>query len=111
MKERAQAWFEELRDMICTAAELETILRLPPMVDWYKVTFSAKEAFYKCYYPLVRVFLGFHDVELQIDPARRVFTAAIIAPDKPPVEGRRVLQGNLQWDHQLVYAGVSLERF
>jgi 4'-phosphopantetheinyl transferase EntD len=108
----------ELSRMICTPGELERLARLPKMsvasghVDWAKVTFSAKEAFYKCYHPLVRVFLGFQDVELELDPESRRFTAAIVNAEKPALEGRRVLQGNLQWDDGgLVYAGIVLERF
>ncbi|EGW56091.1 4'-phosphopantetheinyl transferase family protein [Candidatus Endoriftia persephonae] len=31
-----------------------------------RLVFSAKESLYKCYYPLVRRFFGFHEVELQI---------------------------------------------
>jgi 4'-phosphopantetheinyl transferase EntD len=101
----------DLRRMICTPSELDRIAKLSGAVDWAKVTFSAKEAFYKCYHPLVRTFLGFLDVELELDPEGRRFTAAIINADKPPLEGRRVLQGNLQWDHAHVYAGIVLERF
>jgi len=34
--------------------------------DIYKIGFSAKEAFYKCYYPLSRQFLDFTDVNISI---------------------------------------------
>ncbi len=108
--EGADALKPDLRRMICTPDELARIASLPALVDWAKVTFSAKEAFYKCYYPRVGVFLGFHDVELEIDPEGRSFLAAIINPDKPPVEDLRVMQGRLHWDAELVGAGVSLER-
>jgi 4'-phosphopantetheinyl transferase EntD len=36
--------------------------------------FSAKEAFYKCQYPLTQVFLGFHDVETRFTPEEGRFT-------------------------------------
>jgi 4'-phosphopantetheinyl transferase EntD len=101
----------DLQRMICTPDELSRIAKLPAGADWSKVIFSAKEAFYKCYYPVARVFLGFHDVELEIDPAALRFTAAIVNRDKPALEGRRVLQGSLRWDGELVCAGVVLERF
>jgi 4'-phosphopantetheinyl transferase EntD len=108
--EGAEALKPELYRAICTPDEVARLARLPPLVDWGKVVFSAKEAFYKCYYPSMRVFLGFHDVELEIDPEARRFTAAIINPDKPAIDGLRVLQGNLQWDDELVYASVVLTR-
>jgi 4'-phosphopantetheinyl transferase EntD len=31
-----------------------------------RLVFSAKEAFYKCQYPLTRSYLGFHDVEVEL---------------------------------------------
>jgi 4'-phosphopantetheinyl transferase EntD len=108
--EGADALKPDLLRMICTPDEIARIRKLPPAADWGKVTFSAKEAFYKCYYPMVRVFLGFQDVELEIEPDTQRFTAAIINPDKPGIEGSRVLQGNLRWDRELVYAGVVMPR-
>jgi 4'-phosphopantetheinyl transferase EntD len=41
---------------------------LPP-----RLIFSAKESLYKCYYPLVRCFFGFHSVVLDIDIPRQRF--------------------------------------
>ena len=39
------------------------------------VVFSAKECFYKCQYRLTERFLGFHDVELELDPDSQRFVA------------------------------------
>jgi 4'-phosphopantetheinyl transferase EntD len=36
-------------------------------VDFWTLAFSAKEAFYKCQYPLSGVFLDFLDVRVRID--------------------------------------------
>jgi 4'-phosphopantetheinyl transferase EntD len=41
---------------------------LPP-----RLIFSAKESLYKCYYPLVERFFGFHSVVLEIDISRQVY--------------------------------------
>ena len=41
-------------------------LRETSPVDWSTVTFSAKEAFFKCYFPHVRVRLDFKDVRLHL---------------------------------------------
>jgi len=50
-----------------------------------RLIFCAKEALYKCYYPLVRRFFGFHEVELQIDIERARFSF------RQPAEARVVL--------------------
>ncbi|MDJ0806917.1 MAG: 4'-phosphopantetheinyl transferase superfamily protein [Gammaproteobacteria bacterium] len=38
-----------------------------------RLVFSAKESLYKCYYPLLQAFFGFHSVELSIDVDRQAF--------------------------------------
>lgn len=59
------------------------------------LVFSAKECFYKCQYPLTERFLGFHDVELELDLASRRFVAKPIVdlglPGPPHFEGH--------WNH------------
>ncbi len=56
------------------------------------VIFSAKECFYKCQYPLSQRLLGFHDVELELDPGSRCFVAKPVADlglaGSPRFEGR-----------------------
>ncbi len=47
----------------------------PEQLRLAAVYFSAKEAFYKAQFPLTRARLGFHDVTLEIDPARGQFRA------------------------------------
>ena len=42
---------------------------LPP-----RIIFSAKESLYKCFYPLVKRFFGFHAVELHIDLYNQCFS-------------------------------------
>jgi 4'-phosphopantetheinyl transferase EntD len=49
-----------------------------------KVIFSAKEALYKCQYPLTHTYLDFHDVELRVDLGTATFSA--VAP--PPLVAR-----------------------
>ncbi len=44
-----------------------------------KVIFSAKECFYKAQYPLSGRFLGFEDVEIELDPGRGLFEARLTA--------------------------------
>jgi 4'-phosphopantetheinyl transferase EntD len=59
----------ELFERICTPSELAWIAsrREDEAGRLVKLFFSAKEAFYKCQYPLTRQYLGFHDVEVALD--------------------------------------------
>lgn len=57
---------ENLIPEICTQRELERFDRLSPpsACGWPKILFSAKEAVFKCLYPLTRSMFEFHAVEL-----------------------------------------------
>jgi 4'-phosphopantetheinyl transferase EntD len=89
----------EIWSRICLPAELAWVRSLPESERGAAVTliFSAKEAFYKCQYSVVRERLGFHDVSVEagawegsdgvfrIHPAR----ALAIAEHAPlPLQGR-----------------------
>ena len=58
----------EIWPTICVPGEIAWLGSLPDAVRRVGVTllFAAKEAFYKCQYPLVREWLDFHD--LQVEP-------------------------------------------
>lgn len=66
-------------------ARLEALSPRPPE----RLIFSAKESLYKCFYPLMKRFFGFHSVEIQIDPERRSFDF------KPTDQARRLFPGDL----------------
>jgi len=68
--------------------------------------FSAKEAYYKCQYPITRGFLEFEDVELTIDWAAGTFEARVLKEGWPPVLARR--PGRFAIDAERVYCGVEL---
>lgn len=74
-----------LWDRICTEAELGWISTQPPDRHgwWVRLVFSAKEAFYKCQYGLTETYLGFHEVELSVDPesSRWIATLSVDAGD------------------------------
>jgi 4'-phosphopantetheinyl transferase EntD len=76
--------------------------------DWASIFFSAKEAFYKCYFPLTGTFLEFHDVVLQVDPEAGAFEARLVREDAPSIGGLRGLRGRFASDAERVYTGVSL---
>jgi 4'-phosphopantetheinyl transferase EntD len=102
----------EIWQRICVPGELAWIDSLPAAVQAAAVTliFSAKEAFYKCQYPLTREPLGFHDVSVEaapcgpsegmflIHPSRAIAMAAHTAL---PIEGR------YRYHEGFVTAGVS----
>lgn len=98
---------------ICTASEIAWLRSLPPSEQAAAATliFSAKEAFYKCQYPLTRERLGFLDatVEVAMWPAssgtfdvhatRRIGFADHTVM---PVEGRYLFHG------KKLTAGIAL---
>ena len=57
---------EALWRRVCTPEEREWLRELPDPGRMGKVLFSAKEAVYKCQYPLTSQFLGFHAVQVEV---------------------------------------------
>lgn len=86
---------ERLWDRICTPAELEWIaVRPEPSRGWWvRLAFSAKECFYKCQYLVTETYLGFHDVELALDPDARTWTATLAVDAGPLPRGTAVEGG------------------
>ena len=60
---------EGLIRKIACAEEQAALAGLPADVPWGRVMFSAKEAIYKAWYPVMRCWLDFHDVVLDFEPA------------------------------------------
>jgi 4'-phosphopantetheinyl transferase EntD len=67
----------EMLDAVCSAAEQEHWPKAGACktFNWDIITFSAKESFYKCYFPIARYFLDFRDVEVFFDAINGSFTA------------------------------------
>jgi 4'-phosphopantetheinyl transferase EntD len=59
-----------------------------PGVCWDRVLFSAKESVYKAWFPLMRCWLGFEEVCVNMDPADGSFTACLLR-DGPVLQGHR----------------------
>jgi 4'-phosphopantetheinyl transferase EntD len=96
----------ELRAMICTARE-RRVLGSREAQD-AMLYFAAKEAFYKCQYPLTRLFLDFLDVELEVDFTRGTFQARVLkAIDAKPAWIDR-LPGRFIRQNGLWLCGVTL---
>ena len=69
--EASTAVSPQVAERVLTAAEREWL----PAPEWRTMVFSGKEAIYKAINPLTGEFLGFGDVELDIDPAAGEFRA------------------------------------
>jgi len=106
--ERADPLEPELLARICTPRERERLPASPGAPDPGKLTFCAKESFYKCYFPHTREFLGFQDVEIEFERALQGFRARLVRDDAPALRGVRELAGRLAWSDALVFAGVTL---
>lgn len=61
----------QVAERVLTSAEREWL----PAPEWRTMVFSGKEAIYKAVYPLTGEFLGFGDVELDIDAEAGEFRA------------------------------------
>jgi 4'-phosphopantetheinyl transferase EntD len=74
-------------------ARLANLPPCPHVGGWGLLVFSAKEAFYKCYYPLGRTFLGFRDAELDLDLESESFRVRLTRDDAPSAAGARSFEG------------------
>lgn len=70
--EPAEALGDELVPLICTPRERDWLGRVGH--DWDRALFSAKEAVFKCLYPITRTWLDFQDVNLTFDMRAGRFT-------------------------------------
>lgn len=65
--EGAEPLEPNLEKMICTAAELDQLARLPGQLPWTKIIFSIKESIFKAWYPLFHCYLDFLEATLTFD--------------------------------------------
>jgi 4'-phosphopantetheinyl transferase EntD len=65
-------------------------------VQMDRLLFSAKEAIYKAWFPLAQRWLGFEDVNLELDAATRTFRARLHVPG-PMIDGRRLTEFSGRW--------------
>jgi len=105
----------ELWQTICVADESAWIRALPAGERAAAVTllFSAKEAFYKCQYPLVRERLGFSDLSVMVLAWGQGHGAFSVRPVRPIALFERVgaaelLRGSYRFHEGFVSAGVCL---
>ncbi|MCP4445395.1 MAG: 4'-phosphopantetheinyl transferase superfamily protein [Myxococcales bacterium] len=73
-----------------------------------KLIFSAKEAFYKCQYPITQTFLGFRDVELEFDLANEEFRVAVLRKLTSPDSSVREARGRYRVSPELIQTTMIL---
>lgn len=108
--ERADPLDPELVELICSPWERDWIHADAPRdaTDWPKLFFSAKEAAYKCLSSFCERPLGFHDLEIAVQPSEGRF-AIRLSGDAPVahVAGRE-LEGRYATSSLHVFTGVFL---
>ena len=102
----------ELWSSICVPAELAWVRSLPAPQQAAAVSliFSAKEAFYKCQYPLVHDRVGFHDVAVEApawDAAGGTFRIDAIGNISTANRAVMPLEGRYLFHEGLVTAGMG----
>lgn len=80
----------------------------PSRGELAKVVFSAKEALYKLQHPITRMFLGFMDVEVELDPAAGRFRAEILKSEAAAALGPSALKGFFLLTGGWVVSGMVL---
>jgi 4'-phosphopantetheinyl transferase EntD len=103
---------EDLWSRICTPAEQARLAKLPAGEQGRQAAliFAAKEAFYKCQFPLTREWVGFEDVVIEPDPWPAGAGSLRILPQKTlPLPAVRVgaLVSRFQFRDPWVIAGVT----
>ncbi|WP_266170796.1 4'-phosphopantetheinyl transferase family protein [Dyella subtropica] len=115
--EEAKPLGGDLYHLVCRPNDLVHFRALPHIdgVDWPKLAFSAKESFYKCYYPGTRSFLGFREVSVffsvKAGGAREGgFSIVLENKVKPMPRHAADFIGRWMADGERIYTGVTLPR-
>jgi 4'-phosphopantetheinyl transferase EntD len=106
--ELAEPLDPELQTRVLTPTEQAFVSTLEPGQRGLVATlfFSAKEAFYKCQYPVTQRFLGFHDVEVEFELERNCFRARLRSA--PETHEASLLVGRFLMAERLIVTGVEL---
>ena len=100
----------ELWQTICTAAERDWLATLAASQQAAAATllFSAKEAFYKCQYPLTQQRLNFHDATVEADWGSERGSFTVHAPGASVARRHAMLQGRYLFHDRYVTTGIAL---
>lgn len=99
-------------DVVATPAEHDRLAGIQPGPDgpnWDRLLFSAKEAVYKAWFPLVGEWLDHQQAEILVEPQEGTFTA-LLSRDGLIVDGRPVRRLHGRWirDHGILLTAVVL---
>ena len=86
-------------ELVATAAERDRLAvtqRVPDGPNWDRLLFSAKEALYKAWFPLVGEWLDHQEAEISFDLQDGTFTA-LLSRDGLIVDGRQIRRLHGRW--------------
>jgi 4'-phosphopantetheinyl transferase EntD len=111
--ERTLAVTRDLWRAITTQQELIQLLSMPPerAAIHATIAFVAKEAFFKCQYPLTAQWLDFADVSVQLEEITQTIFHFVIEPSKSLRIFSLLQQSPSGWVHQLdrhVFGGMAM---
>jgi 4'-phosphopantetheinyl transferase EntD len=103
----------DLWTRICGARELRRLQALPSaeQAPAAALIFAAKEAFYKCQYPITGEFLGFHDLHVEPDDRDQPQGQFSLEPVRPIAIAELAdlpFRGSYRFHEEYVSAGVAL---
>ncbi len=94
--------------IVCSAEEREQLLRMPNPYVAAKIVFSAKEAFFKAYFPQAHTFLDFQDVTIALHPERQEFKATLVNSGVPLLFGSQQATGRYRIADGFIYTAVAI---
>ena len=103
---------DRVAELVCTPREralLSGLTGLGPQIG-PKLVFSAKESFYKSYYPETKTFLEFADVEVELFPDKGRFVARLTKIDAPAPLGMREFSGSFAVAEGHVFTMLTIAR-
>lgn len=99
----------DLASLIFGSEEADLPSCLPSTIDRLSLLFSAKESVYKCFYPLVRKFIEFHDAlilwDCPEDSPHGQFRVMFSAPDYNHFPGAQIV-GRWMIDRRHIYTSA-----
>ena len=100
----------EVARRVCRPEELEQLATFPsaPPLLAARLIFSAKESFYKCQFPLTRLFVGFDEVAIDLEQGG-TFTVKFVRGPLLPAEEARRLVGRWQRRSGYLLTAIWLE--
>ncbi|MCP3983063.1 MAG: 4'-phosphopantetheinyl transferase superfamily protein [bacterium] len=98
----------EIVKKVCRPDELSLFDQQPDPpagTSWPKLCFSAKESFFKCYFPVTTTWLGFHDVTVRFD--NRDFEVSMARQDLPSPPREALVKGRWATHREFVWTAVT----